>query len=64
VIRKKFTLVQKVVLALNAFFVIGLIVLFFYNENIANKNQFPIILISAINLIFVNFAVFKNKLKR
>jgi len=63
VIRKKFTLVQKVVLASNALFVIGLIVLFFYNENIANKNQFPIILISAINLIFVNFAVFKNKLK-
>ncbi|MBS4039003.1 MAG: hypothetical protein KGZ81_00230 [Flavobacteriales bacterium] len=62
-IRKKFTLVQKVVLASNALFVIGLIVLFFYNENIANKNQFPIILISAINLIFVNFAVFKNKLK-
>jgi len=64
VIRKKFTVAQKVILAFDVLFLIGLIFLFFYFECVENKNQFSIILISAFNLIFGNIAVFKNKLKR
>lgn len=62
--KDKFTIVQKVVLIANVLFVIGLIVFFFNYEDVTNKNHFPIILISAVNLIFGNIAVFKNKQKK